>query len=458
MRKLFFLMMILGAAGMASAARTTKIGRITAAETWADTILVTGDVICTNAVVTIQPGTVVWFDTTNQRVTSGESDASHIHLIVKRNGAINALGTAPSPILFTTRSANKIGGKWGEIDLMAGIDTVHTAFQYCVFECGQNAFDFRSASTSYQNRSRNRISIDRCTIRSMDRGGIYITSAGSPIITNCLFYNLKSSCVFAHGAQDVFLSYSTVYNVGVGIINVGEPSWGWNQTLTVNHVTIDSVNGARSSSNQWWTGMGIYCAGDIAQRATLNLTNTLVANVANFTNQYGMASVGLYKGNSTVTEDYNCWYRTGQDALDTGNPAVHDKEADPRLVSSTNPTLGLAWGSPCLNAANDGTHIGAWQGAVGIRNAAAGLSAPATAQVTPNPFTERTVFTLNGKQVFGLNIFSLDGKFVKACGPAATRATWDGTDQQGSRVKPGVYVYRIMADGQELNGQIMLTR
>jgi hypothetical protein len=333
---------------------------------------------------------------------------------------------------------------------MAGVDTVHTTFQYCVFECGQNAFDFRSASTSYQNKSRNRFPIDRCTIRFMDRSGIYITSAGSPIITNCLFHNLSSTAVFAHGAQDVSISYSTIYNVSVGLINVGEPSWGWNQTLTVNHVTIDSVNGRRSSSNQWWTGIGIYCAGDIAQRATLNLTNTLVANVASFTNQYAIPAVGLYKGNSTVTEDYNCWYRTGQDAMDAGNPATHDVEADPLLVSSLNPTLGLSAGSPCLGTANDGTNIGAWQGTVGIRD----VAGPAALRVTPNPFTDRVVFMLAGKQVSGLYVFTLDGNPVKAVAGAA----WDGTDQTGDRVQPGVYVYRLMADGEELTGPVMLTR
>ena len=42
--------------------------------------------------------------------------------------------------------------------------------------------------------------------------------------------------------------------------------------------------------------------------------------------------------------------------------------ADPLFNNEGTGDFSLRTGSPCINAASDGTHIGAWQGVVGIKD------------------------------------------------------------------------------------------
>jgi hypothetical protein len=430
-------------------AQTIKIGRITADQTWSGTMLLTGDVVCTSCVVTIRPGTEVRFDTVNRLVIEG--DASHISLIIKKGGAISALGTAAQPILFTTASDVKERGLWNEIDIMEGINVDRTAFKYCIFECGYNAFDFRT--TAYQDiPSANAILIEDCEFRSMYRGGMYITSGGCPTITRCLFHDLNNAGIFAHGAADVSVSYATIYNVSVGLINSGEPRWGWDQTMTVDHVTIDSVNGLHSSSDQWWTGMGIY-----HQQATLNLTNSILANVALFTNTQDNDSYGILATGGSVIRDYNCYYSAGYAPFDNGDLNQHELEADPRFIDPGNPLFGLRYDSPCLGAASDGTNIGAWQGIVGMGRtrppASPGLP---LVSVVSHPCRGKTVFNVAGhRPPAKINIFNTGGEPLKEITVKNGPGVWDGTDLHGQVVPAGVYFYQVRAGNVWFQGRMI---
>ena len=83
----------------------------------------------------------------------------------------------------------------------------------------------------------------------------------------------------------------------------------------------------------------------------------------------------------------------------------------------------------------------------------------------PNPFTTSTrfVFTLTGEQIpstFKIQIMTVTGKIVREIneseigpihiGRNITQYAWDGTDQYGSRLANGVYLYRVTTS---VNGQ-----
>jgi len=70
----------------------------------------------------------------------------------------------------------------------------------------------------------------------------------------------------------------------------------------------------------------------------------------------------------------------------------------------------------------------------------------------PNPFNPETTirYTLPATSHVTLSIYSVSGKLVRTLvnrtlGPGVCEATWNGTDDAGSAVPPGVYFYRLQA-------------
>jgi len=81
----------------------------------------------------------------------------------------------------------------------------------------------------------------------------------------------------------------------------------------------------------------------------------------------------------------------------------------------------------------------------------------------PNPFSTSTqfIFTLTGEQVpdyLKIQILSVSGKVIKEItknelGPLniglnRTEYKWDGTDDYGSKLGNGVYLYRVVANDE----------
>ncbi|NND71950.1 MAG: T9SS type A sorting domain-containing protein [Rhodothermales bacterium] len=88
----------------------------------------------------------------------------------------------------------------------------------------------------------------------------------------------------------------------------------------------------------------------------------------------------------------------------------------------------------------------------------AGLSV----EVYPNPFTESVTFgvSIDGPVVSELSVFDILGRKVATILPEALRSAsaatvWDGTDNLGVHVPPGLYVYRLDASGQIFTGSIV---
>jgi flagellar hook assembly protein FlgD len=76
----------------------------------------------------------------------------------------------------------------------------------------------------------------------------------------------------------------------------------------------------------------------------------------------------------------------------------------------------------------------------------------------PNPFTSQTTFCITHSRPFEplqvyLRIFSASGQFIKTIDKAINTSTyrscdieWDGTDEFGRKVKPGLYFYNIQIE------------
>ena len=84
------------------------------------------------------------------------------------------------------------------------------------------------------------------------------------------------------------------------------------------------------------------------------------------------------------------------------------------------------------------------------------IAALALAAGRPNPFHARTslAFDIPRAGRVALSVYDVSGRAVKKLLetdlPAGRHAvTWDGTDEEGTKVAPGVYFYRLKADGAE---------
>ena len=82
----------------------------------------------------------------------------------------------------------------------------------------------------------------------------------------------------------------------------------------------------------------------------------------------------------------------------------------------------------------------------------------------PNPFSAFTYFSFNHNQAnktinFEIQIFALDGKKVKSIlksinpgGFSSGNIFWNATSDSGSKLDAGIYLYRILIDGSEIDG------
>ena len=92
-------------------------------------------------------------------------------------------------------------------------------------------------------------------------------------------------------------------------------------------------------------------------------------------------------------------------------------------------------------------------------------SQTAFAPIAPNPFKHAAtlVFTLAAEGRAELAIYSVDGRKVKtlASGPrpaGSYRLAWDGTDDGGRRVSPGLFFARLITPQGRLNRTLVMLR
>jgi hypothetical protein len=443
------ILILAGALTTATAgARTIVSDTIRTNQTWSDTVLVTNDLII-KATLTILPGTVVQFDTVQDSSQVINNDLSHIGLIIRAGGAISAVGTAQDSIRFTTAAPVPVGGRWGEIDLEENLDTLHTAFKFCVFTCANNALDFRSSNHTVVQVKGN-IPVEDCNIHTMARSGIYVTSGGSPQILRCRIHDLPSGGLFLHGSATVRVSYTYIYNVSVGIISPSMPAWF--QKCIANHIVISNCRTALTDTPREWTGFGIWCYGGGAG-CGITLQNSVVSNTD---------STGIkFNGTWSFTKSYNCWWQTGDEPI-SGGAAVgtNSIENDPLFTDAAHGDFSLQALSPCRGTGQTGTDMGVWQSSIGVNDHVAAAAAAPGVTAGPNPGAEAVTFRWDAAMPGAtLTIHTSDGKQVREYRMTGEHTiVWDRLDNSGRRAEPGLYLYRLSADGQVRSGRVMLAR
>jgi hypothetical protein len=150
------------------------------------------------------------------------------------------------------------------------------------------------------------------------------------------------------------------------------------------------------------------------------------------------------------------WNNAGGNSI-CGQDQGGNFAADPLFCDLENGNLTLSSNSPCLpgNHPNQCGSVGALGAGCGVSGVAeAGLGErPRVMQNIPNPFGSSTTieFVLPKPVEVSLRIYDVAGRLVRTVllndsrSSGEHRTTWDGQDELGRPVTPGVYLYRLTA-------------
>lgn len=332
----------------------TVAREITQDTTWSGVVELATPVTITNAALTIEPGTVVKFDTTRLYSVDTLQDGNVVYrtnkagLAVSQSGAIAAAGVEGNPIRFTSAADVPAKGDWGEISLRRLTDDIRTTFTHCIIEYGGTGIRVGVYGDSLDWLEPTDLTVDHCLIRHMTGDGIYATNGGTLTVTNTGVLDCDRG-LFLHALDTVSITSTFVREAGAGIVLPGA-----NQAdnhVTLEHVTIADIDETmlKSQTDRWWAGFGVYAcnaAGDLTS------INSILA---------GCSAYALSGGNWTVTRDYNCYHDNDGGSLPSGTLGDNSMEADPLFENRGGGDLRLGAGSPCIGAAGDSRNMGAWQ-------------------------------------------------------------------------------------------------
>jgi len=130
----------------------------------------------TLATLTIEPGVVVQYYP-ERKLIVGASNAT------LNNGKLVAIGTAESPILFTTfyDGTNDVN-RW-RTNYFNDFADDSSILEYCTFEYSSSVFHIYDANPTIKN----------CTFRNLTDYGVFITESSSPTISNNTFTDLRTA-------------------------------------------------------------------------------------------------------------------------------------------------------------------------------------------------------------------------------------------------------------------------
>ena len=175
-----------------------------------------------------------------------------------------------------------------------------------------------------------------------------VSRVKSVVIDNCIFHDATGAAVHfnengprgTHACDNLTVTNSTFYNLSVvewvGMIHL-DASAGAKapNNLTIDHITMYNYKTSELG--------GIVSS----EKTNLTLTNSIIANPAGVTDRYGYAY-----GASTI--DHNLLFNVTKDS----GTHTNEVSGDPLFVFPGGGNFNLRPGSPALNAAADGKHIG----------------------------------------------------------------------------------------------------
>jgi parallel beta-helix repeat protein len=192
---------------------------------------------------------------------------------------------------------------------------------------------------------------------------------------------------------------------------------------------------------------------------TAVIKNNIIVNNA------GFGINGMESASASI--DYNNVWGNAEDSFESFSVAGNNISEDPQFVNSDSGEFHLQAGSPCIDTGDpdpkfndpDGSRndMGVFGGplstqiATGIDNVL--LFTPgkvALFQNIPNPFNEQTTihFELSRDEWFKLTIYNMVGQKVRILVDERRKAghysiSWDAKDEEGNRVRNGIYFYQI---------------
>jgi hypothetical protein len=402
-------------------AQTTS-GIVSANETWSGTITLTGDVVCTSGTITIQPGTIVKFATSNDNVIYGSSTA--IFLTAQGNGSLSAQGTVGSVITFTSAALTPVAGSWGKIAFQNLNNSAANILRYCVIEYAQNGVNINNTGTAPAAPT-----IDHVIIRNTSMSGIFGGALAAPVISNCTISNTGSG-IFLSGTGTASITNTVIYHVPTGIILAGGTDGLLN--TTIDHCTIYDVDMNLTTAPTWWTGYSIFCTNNTG---VATITNNIIAKYS-LNGLNNKAPAGW-----TVTEDHNCFYDDGglgpigsagvADGTDiTGDPMFNDAASGDFTLDPGSPAIGLG-------------------AQVGIRDFRPTLACLAAAGLDIRTTLNQLMVVSRNAKAISLSISDLQGRQIWS--GSGSQLTWSGS-------RSGVYLYTIRANGQVFGNSIVVAR
>jgi hypothetical protein len=325
-------------------------GNITQNTTWSGTVDVDGDIVVSDGVLTIDPGTKISIASSDQ--ANLWTDTTKICILIRDGGVISAAGTETDPITFTSAATTPAKGDWTGIITRYCTNEASILFKHCIIEYASSGFHGGGWSDSLSWVEPSGLTIEHSIIRHVSGVGIYSSSDAVMKCYNTTIHDCDG-IIFWHGIKSGDIKYLTAYDASHGLVFPGADKSVGGNVITVDHLTLYNIDMMRTSNPKWWTGYGVYQCND---PGTLTLKNSILI-------QSTLANVKC-SANWSITLDYNIYYTglMGLMNLEGCTAGTNDLEVDPQVVDYAGYDFRLTAGSPGVSSAGDSEHRGAWQG------------------------------------------------------------------------------------------------
>jgi hypothetical protein len=479
-------------AGRINAYRSlTQWGRIahnyiTNDTTWANSVYVSGDIwISAGYTLTIEPGTTVYFASDDNQDLFGDSTRIQFDIW----GTLNANGTAQNPIVFKSMAEEPQPGAWGGIWFKG--ESSSGSLSHCIIQDGQ--YGVESAAT---------IHMSNCEIENCEIAGIYMydnldsnsvvnnsstisdcvvhfngEDAAGMRIWNCPDTISVDSCTVAYNECGIWVSNAcpriTMSNInynssqGIWVTSYRYPSPIPYPAIRWCHMQGNGQAGIRcqynsakvSYSKSWQNGAyGIEAFGAGANPAIDHSKIISNGSAGVRADQSGSPVLGIY---SLGVGQYNSLYSQTKNVYNATSQTVY---AERCWWGSSPPDQSKFYGS---------VGYAYYLGSDPVPYLAPFIAKTPTVlsldQNFPNPFGGATGVTTIKYSIPGeagkavLQVYDVLGRRVRTLvnkphHPGSYYVKWDGRNDRGARVAPGVYFYQLNVGKQSFTKKIVLAR
>ncbi len=450
--------------------------------------LVTGQItVPAGQTLAIEPGVEVNFQ-------------GHYKLTV--NGRLEALGAEGSPILFTTDSP---ATGWGGIRISS---SEISALTHCRIEYGKTTGSYPDMHGGGLALLGSDAVVTKCVFADNEAvademgmgGAVYANGTGSYAgpLTRFIDCTFTGNHAYGEGGAIKFTADTNTEIIGCRFIG-NDCGYGGGA------VSCYGVEGTRMENCLFIDNYTMYASGGAVN--TLGFTNTVIlvgctlSNNTAVTGDGGAVSLAyaaatfvnciVYDNPGMYSDDiYLDWGGSAEIhysclTMPAGATGSNNINSNPQFVNPSGGDYELQESSPCIDEGTAYLMLGGEvivdldpsdyygdapdMGAFEYSPASAAPFGPSSLltlhQNYPNPFVGRTVvnYELSSGSHLDLTVYDVRGRQVRnlidgrqAAGPGA--AAWDGRDDAGKAMSPGIYLLRMRAGAEERSASMLLAR